>query len=280
MKRALLVLLVLLTPATADAATVGREGSELVYRSAPGQEDLFEARLATNVLTFAGREGGEARITPGAGCTLARKVVRCPVDGVTAVRVFAGDSDDQISFYRVPLPLFVDLGPGSDDFAAIAPALTVTGGEGSDMVDFEADAGTIDLGPGEDLVGMTILKTFVGPLTIEGGDGPDLFSVGGRSKAGIALSGGPGNDEFNLLTTGPGLDVACGPGDDVTRLGLADRPGTAAPPTSRCRTRGRCRVGSRPRSPRVRPARSSSVAAARCSRAVRSPRPPAHCNCA
>ena len=147
------------------------------------------------------------------------------MDGVTAVRVFAGDSDDQISFYRVPLPLFVDLGPGSDDFAAIAPALTVTGGEGSDMVDFEADAGTIDLGPGEDLVGTTILKTFVGPLTIEGGDGPDLFSVGGRSKAGIALSGGPGNDEFNLLTTGPGLDVACGPGDDVTRLGLADRPG-------------------------------------------------------
>ena len=151
--------------------------------------------------------------------------MRCPLDGVTAVRVFAGDSDDQIAFYRVPLPLFVDLGPGSDDFAAIAPALTVTGGEGSDSVDFEADAGTIDLGPGEDLVGTTILKTFVGPLTIEGGEGPDLFSVGGRSKAGIALSGGPGNDEFDLLTTGPGLDVACGPGNDVTRLGLADRPG-------------------------------------------------------
>ena len=148
------------------------------------------------------------------------------MDGVTAVRAFAGDSDDQISFYRVPLPLFVDLGPGSDDFAAIAPALTVTGGEGSDMVDFEADAGTIDLGPGEDLVGTTILKTFVGPLTIEGGDGGLTCSPSaGASKAGIALSGGPGNDEFNLLTTGPGLDVACGPGDDVTRLGLADRPG-------------------------------------------------------
>ena len=225
--RRLALLLVLLAPGTAEAATVGREGTELVYRSAPGQEDLFEARSDGGELTFAGREGGEAGITPGTGCSLARKIVRCPLDGVTAVRVLARDSDGLMALYGVPVPVAADLGPGSSDFDVEATSLTVMAGAGSDRVSFKGNSGAIDMGPGEDCVEVTVPNAFTGPLAVDGGAGRDVLSVYGRGKPGIALSGGAGDDEINVATTGsgPGTDIACGPGNDITRVLLADRPG-------------------------------------------------------
>lgn len=62
--------------------------------------------------------------------------VRCALDGLTGVRVFAGDGDDQLAFSGLELPLAVDLGPGSDDFGASATTLSLTAGEGSDRVSY------------------------------------------------------------------------------------------------------------------------------------------------
>ncbi|RKQ88011.1 hypothetical protein C8N24_6047 [Solirubrobacter pauli] len=222
-----LPLLLLAAPTSVHAATVGREGTELVYRSAPGQEDLFEAEHGGGALTFAGREGGNARITPAAGCTREREVVRCPTDGLSAIRVLAGDSDDLIAMYGLPVPAIVDLGPGSDDFDGDAPALDLAAGGGSDRVGVVTRTGRIDLGPGEDYAQATIGKAFTGPLAVEGGEGRDLLFVDGQRKAGISLSGGNGPDDLivQLGTDGPGLDIACGAGDDATQLALVDRPG-------------------------------------------------------
>lgn len=227
MRPLILLLLVLAAPTSAQAATVGREGTELVYRSAPGQEDLFDAEQRGGALTFVGKEGGDAAIKPATGCTLKRKVVRCPTDGLTAIRVLAGDSDDLIAMYGLTVPTIVDLGPGSDDFDGEAPSLTLTAGAGSDRVDIAALAGTIDMGPGEDLAAAAIADRFVGPLAIEGGEGRDLIFVDGRRKAGISLSGGDGPDEIMVALglDGPGVDVACGAGDDQTQVALVDRPG-------------------------------------------------------
>ncbi|MDA0182456.1 hypothetical protein OJ997_19260 [Solirubrobacter phytolaccae] len=223
----LITLMLLVAPATAQAATVGREGTELVYRSAPGQEDLFASEAQDGVMTFAGREGGDADITPRDGCSITRKVVRCPLDGLTAVRVLAGDSDDQIVMLDTSLPVVAELGRGSDDFDASALALTVTAGEGSDRVGADTLAGAIDMGPGEDYVEASIPEGFAGPLAIEGGDGRDLLFVDGQRKPGISLSGGDGPDEFivQLGLDGPGIDIACGAGNDSTQLALVDRPG-------------------------------------------------------
>ncbi|MDA0172333.1 hypothetical protein OJ998_24735 [Solirubrobacter taibaiensis] len=226
MRRALLVLLVLLTPGTAEAATVGREGSELVYRSAPGQEDLVAGEREEDELVLGGIDGADTDLQAGAGCTLDRGIVSCALDGLTAVRVLGGDGDDLIAIYDPRIPVVVDLGPGNDEFDGLAPSVTVDAGDGSDRVSVIASTGTIDLGLGEDHADAQFSKG-VGRFAVEGGEGRDTIAVRGTSKTGISLSGGSGDDEIRVQTAprGAGIDIACGPGNDSTWLRLADRPG-------------------------------------------------------
>ena len=109
--RALLVLaLALLTPASAQAGTIAREGTELVYRSAPGEADRvnFENLQPTLV--------AEGRLTAGPGCRQGDDAAYCPLEGVTSLRVLAGDGDDEILVLGGKV--VVDLGPGDDEFAA------------------------------------------------------------------------------------------------------------------------------------------------------------------
>lgn len=152
--------------------------------------------------------------------------MRCSLDGVTALRVLAGDSDDFFAVAVSGPAVVVDLGPGSDDFDGHAPTLTVTAGDGSDRVGFTGNAGSLDLGPGEDSGQVGLLKRFAGPLTVEGGEGRDSIDVTGVRKPGVMLSGGEGDDEIHAENTGTaGVDVGCGPGDDLTVLSLVDRAG-------------------------------------------------------
>lgn len=228
MRRLIPLLLVLLVPATAQAGTVGREGNELVYRSAPGEEDLFNAEheQGSGVLTFEEEELGNARVEPVAGCVAYAHGARCPLDGVTAVRVLAGDADDVIGVSGVDLPVIADLGPGDDDFGGSGLPLTLSAGEGADRVSV-VGAGTVDMGPGDDYAQATVGKRFVGPVSLEGGDGRDVLFTDGFRRPGISLSGGNGADRFivQLDPGGPGVDIACGPGDDSTQVHLVDRPG-------------------------------------------------------
>ena len=92
-----------LAPA-AQAATIAHEGTELVYRSAPGQEDSF----------FIIQEDGLVRVTG---------------DGITPG--------------EVRLPLAADLGPGKDTLNFTASSAAVDAGPGADDVDaFNAEHAT------------------------------------------------------------------------------------------------------------------------------------------
>jgi hypothetical protein len=222
----------LLVPATAQAGTVGLEGTELVLRSAPGQEDLLEAEREGRRLVVEGVEGGELGYTPGPGCERARRVVTCSLDGVTGLRVLLGDGDDIAAVRDVELALTAELGPGSDDFDGSATSLHLAAGEGSDRVGFVGGGGLIDLGPGEDYGQVTIPRDFTGPLVLEGGEGRDVLFADGRSRSSVTLSGGAGDDELRVATNGTrtGLGVVCGPGRDATFVRPVDRPGEGCAP--------------------------------------------------
>jgi len=200
--RALVILLVLLVPSTAQAATLGREGTELVYRSAPGQEELH--------LLMEGDDGDlimvGGDVTPGAGC--AGVEVSCSLAGITTVRVLLGDGNDRFEV-RAPVAVVADLGPGNDAFEAHTRSAAVTGGPGADRIDsFNAEKAT-------------------GPFQLDGGVGNDTLVFAGRVP-GITLIGGEGDDLLALALTGPTgwpIDFVCGPGADRAIMEPQDRAG-------------------------------------------------------
>jgi hypothetical protein len=206
----------------APAATIGLEGTELVYRSGPAQNDTITFQNNEGVLF-----GPASGIAPGAGCERVEERIRCPLAGVTAIRVFAGDGDDSVILILDEHPAIVDLGPGDDGFRGRAPVLTLSGGDGFDYAESSASAGTLDLGPGDDVIDSDIGGESTGPLLLAGGDGRDRISFFGDSDADISISGGPGDDTIaaDAFRGQRGVTVACGPGDDRTTLHLRDRPG-------------------------------------------------------
>ena len=64
----LLLVALLLAAAPANAATVGLEGTELVYRSAPGEKDDFVVQDADDVPGKVFFYESGRKITLGAGC--------------------------------------------------------------------------------------------------------------------------------------------------------------------------------------------------------------------
>lgn len=209
----------------APTATVGREGTELVYRAAPGQEDrvVFAGPKGT-VEVF----GPAARVSAGPGCDATRRGVRCSTAGITAIRILAADGNDDVST-EVDLPVVVDLGPGNDRFEGSAKALALTGGDGDDEALFSSCAGTIDVGAGNDIVDALAFD-LTGPLQVVGGEGDDRLWLDGETGAGTALDGGAGDDRIVLRAEGTGADIACGPGADRVDVALEDRPGDGCAP--------------------------------------------------
>src|SRR4029079_17060941 len=97
---------VLLGAGTANAATLGREGPELVYRSAPGQGELHMLMEEDGELFMLGGD-----VTPGEGCSGIEG--SCSLAGATSLGVFLGDGDDRFDV-RASLPVTIDGGPGAD----------------------------------------------------------------------------------------------------------------------------------------------------------------------
>ncbi|MDA0182459.1 calcium-binding protein [Solirubrobacter phytolaccae] len=193
--------LLLVAPATAQAGTLAREGTELVYRSAPEQADAFLATVDRGALVVQGRG-----ITPGEGC--GGTVIRCSLDGITGLRVFAGDGNDELQI-KGSLALAVDLGPGDDVLNFTAPAAVVSAGDGRDRVDsFNSEH-------------------YVGPFQLDGGPGDDTLIQAGRGP-GMTLIGGDGNDTLGVLLVGIdgyAVDLVCGAGEDRTIGEPQDRLG-------------------------------------------------------
>ncbi len=226
MTRWLVLIVLLATPATAHAGTVAREGTEIVYRSAPGEADDFTAQAnppdpETPIKLYF--DAKDAPITPGPGCVQGGRYPECPLDGVTAIRVLAGDGDDKVVVLS-RIPLIADLGPGEDEFTGRGAIVEASGGEGADVVHGELGGGTLDGGPGNDAVEVFIASTYTGPLVAAGGDGNDRISISGHAEPSITLSGGAGDDTITaqLFESDNGMAVFCGPGVDRTRLRLAD----------------------------------------------------------
>ncbi len=110
--------------------------------------------------------------------------------------------------------MFVDLGPGADEFATVVPmdirpqAMTLAAGDGDDRVDVAAHTASIDLGPGDDdlQVGNADREKITGPFVV---------------------NGGPGNDDLLAMPafSGGAIDWVCGAGRDDVWAGLRDRVG-------------------------------------------------------
>lgn len=219
MKR-LALLLVLLTPATADAATLGRNGSELVYRSDPGQDDELYYQDFGFGIDFTG-----TGITPGPGCrATADQTVVCASKGVTRIRIVGGDGNDSFRFKASP-PLIADLGPGDDELSGKHGVVTVSAGEGDDRVSLGAVAGIVNGGAGRDRIDVDMGFDGGGTLVrLEGGDGDDRVSLVGRG-AGVSLSGGPGDDRLSVSDAVfmYRVNITCGPGADQLQISYVDR---------------------------------------------------------
>ena len=63
--------LVLLSPGTANAAALGRSGSELVYRSEPGQRDDLFFQDDADTLDVSGHDVGDEPVHCACACTAA-----------------------------------------------------------------------------------------------------------------------------------------------------------------------------------------------------------------
>lgn len=219
------MLALLATAALAPTATVGLEGTELVYRAPPGGRDAVTIAGTGRAVEVFGRTA----VTPGPGCTATRRAVRCSTAGATAIRVLAADGHDDVGA-EVELPLIVDLGPGNDRFEGSTPSIQLTGGEGDDEASFAARAGAIDMGAGDD-IGDAVASDLTGPLTLAGGDGDDRLFIYGSTGPGTVLSGGPGDDAFTVQSgEGPGAELACGPGADRIFATPAERLGEGCAP--------------------------------------------------
>jgi Ca2+-binding RTX toxin-like protein len=254
--RALLVGLIVvgLVPAAAGAATVSREGSQIVFRSAPGESDWFavDGGKRQGRVRFYDVSGDAAVVDPGAGCT--HEGVRenvfpssspppvadavCDAAGATIVRILTGDGDDHVSVAG-NLPVAVDLGPGDDGLVTSTgeelrysiglvldsydlPSATVTGGDGDDSIDLLARAASVRGEQGDDRLIGKQLQNPGGRWRMDGGAGDDTLFV--RTKAARArLRGGAGDDLLDSRDrTADRVD--CGPGQDVATLDRHDRP--------------------------------------------------------
>jgi Ca2+-binding RTX toxin-like protein len=242
--------LLAVVPASAPAATVSREGSEIVFRSGPGEADGFrmDASAKDSRVRFSDSHGDASTISPGAGCAkegvrpgptpgsyLASADAICDSAGVTLVRILTGDGND--AFYVAgALPVDLDLGPGDDrvstgggqddagnDRLPTLPAATVTGGDGNDLLDIGARTAKVSGGAGNDRL-VAGQASSDGPWSMDGGDGDDsLVTATGVRR--LRMTGGAGDDSF-VTPSGPEhppVEVDCGPGADVSQIAPLDR---------------------------------------------------------
>jgi hypothetical protein len=207
-------------PATARASIhVSADEGKLVVRAEGTELNVVDVR----------RDGPSYRIydsmsplIAGPGCLpIALGEVLCVAE-VGAVIARGGDGPDVMDFFRVPLPVDGDGGPGDDALRAGAAGGILRGGpgvdelvggdgedvlygeRGDDLLDGRAGADTAFGGDDADVVfgagSVDVLAGGSGPDLMEGGDGRDLVNGGPGPDA---LAGGSGTD---ILSPGAGDD--------------------------------------------------------------------------
>jgi hypothetical protein len=164
----------------------------------------------------------------------------CPTAGVTAVRILAGDGNDEFGIAGV-MPVAIDLGPGDDKVKSgqgeeagfgpevAPPAMTIGGGDGNDTIDVTSRAATLSGDAGADKITATVLaRDASGEVRVDGGDGDDQLVILGESAAADVI-GGAGDDNIFTAESG-GNRVDCGAGADRTDPDFDDQLGAGCAP--------------------------------------------------
>jgi Ca2+-binding RTX toxin-like protein len=193
----------------------------IVVAAGPGEMNRLEVTDAQGV-----RAHDPAGLTPTAPCVAEdAQTVRCPPNGGLELEVTLGDGDDTLK-------------------ATIGGRITVTAGDGNDVVDIPGYNSVIDGGAGDDTLTGNELKGGPGADTLSG----HFLDFGDRA-AGVTLdvAAGPASsagevDRFTLASsfrTGDGPDVIraataplyiiSGAGDDVIAGGAGDDQVFAGP---------------------------------------------------
>ncbi|RKQ88013.1 hypothetical protein C8N24_6049 [Solirubrobacter pauli] len=219
MRLPIAVLALLALPASAQAGVVGLEGTQLVYRSDPGEEvKLLSGYNGDGVFFFSGRG-----VRPGPGCGGTEGDVECPPAGVAGVTLVTGDGNDTVAYFG-HLTVTMTLGAGSDRFHGQAQAVVADLGPGNDVGLAETTQASVVGGEGDDQLDLYVEDFHKGPSTLDGGAGDDALSLH-HIGAYAALPGG--------LRPGRAAPVAivCGPGADRWSAGPYDLPGDGCAPT-------------------------------------------------
>jgi hypothetical protein len=217
---AAMVVVLLATAGTAQAATLSLVNGELRYTSDPGERDSVEIyRVGREYYAQRRAASGEADPNPniraGAGCGPTPNGAYCPhfesAETVTSIALELGDGDDAAFVTRS--------GEAPTQSDPIAVPVVADGGPGADQVDLRGSTNTIVGGDGNDQLGVT-------GGTIDGGPGDDKLSGGDEATS---MSGGPGND---VLGGQSGSDTASGgEGEDFIAVEAPQpqEPGLVAP---------------------------------------------------
>ncbi|MFL5909667.1 MAG: lytic murein transglycosylase [Gaiellaceae bacterium] len=226
---AVFVAVALLHSGNAHAATASVSGGVLTYAASPGETNLVNVSLSSGVYTLV--DGG-APVLAGPGCSNSGAGrATCGSNGITSIRVDAGDGNDVITLLP-STPATISDGPGDDLVTAGSGADLLTGGPGNDSYWGGAGNDEFDDGGSGD-----------GADTFNGGSGTDRVSYASRTGAVTAsiddvandgaagegdnvkpdvenLMGGQGAD---ALTGGSGANLLQGlAGDDTLNGGAGD----------------------------------------------------------
>jgi Ca2+-binding RTX toxin-like protein len=197
--------LLLLAPA-AHAASVEVSAGALRIAAAPGEYNAVTVGPGGSVA-----DAGTP-LTLGPGC--APQGIQAICAAAARVEADLGDGDDTLTL-SAPLPADLDGGDGNDALYAVsglaatqvtpAPAVTLDGGDGDDMLSSGAGSDVLSGGAGYD--------------TLIGGEGDDRLDGG---TGGDSADGGGGAD--SIVLRDKLIDQAtCGPGRDTVRAEVLDQ---------------------------------------------------------
>jgi hypothetical protein len=193
---AVLLALMLVLPASAQAADVSVTSGVLHFTAEPGKTNnvTFDENPTGTVTVGTGSED-EDPLVAGTGCMPASATVVCP--GVTSAVIDVGDMSDRVTATRrspnfglVDVPAIIAGGDGNDALLGGLSNDSIDGGAGDDDIDGSVGDDSLRGGDGND-----VLYPDVGTDGMVGGDGIDTASYGLRSSPTFTLDG-LANDGF------------------------------------------------------------------------------------
>ena len=218
----LLAAVLLIAPAAAEAGSLRKEGSLLIYQGSASATDgvrVTEGFIPAAV-EFTPLTANAITVQPSAvGCTDdGFGTIECPLAAVTRVYVITGSAYDRIETRYSPFPATVQAGGGDDEIYTGPTDDEVEGGAGADLIDTWPGADTLRGGTGRDT-----LRPGGGSDHVEGGSQYDSVDYSDRANpVRVTLGGTSGNGE-----TGENDTIAADVEDAAGGAGADRLAGTA-----------------------------------------------------